>query len=240
MGLLDIFKTNIDNIELAEELFNTLSVGGSTSQKYERAIKKIENECKDGSDYPDRQKILLKVIELAESPDTPKQRYLIAIAYAWSRANYRDKAITYLELYLNNEIWDEICKRYSSDGNYEEGKQKHLIEMYNFLAKAYISEYDFDKGLEISEKMINIYPQNPMGYFNKTEVLTKKNELQKCREWLLEVKKSPYYKIYKYKDALDREYKDDWFYTSINKLLAETEEKIKKGYVYRPRKKQSE
>ena len=44
MGLLDFFKTNIDNIELAEELFNTLSVGGSTSTKYERAIKKIENE----------------------------------------------------------------------------------------------------------------------------------------------------------------------------------------------------
>lgn len=240
MGLLDIFKTNIDNIELAEELFNTLSVGGSTSPKYERAIKKIENEYKDETGYPDRQKILLKVIELAGEPITPKQRYLLAIAYAWSRANYREKAIYYLELYLNNEICDEICKRYSSDGNYEEGKKKHLIEMYNFLAKAYISEYDFNKGLEISEKMIEIYPQNPMGYFTKTEALTKQNELNKCQEWLIEVKKSKYYKIYKYKDALGREFKDDWFYTSINRLLTETEEKIKKGYVYRPRKKKSE
>ena len=67
MGLLDIFKTNIDNIELAEELFNTLSVGGSTSPKYERAIKKIENEYKDETGYPDRQKILLKVIESKET-----------------------------------------------------------------------------------------------------------------------------------------------------------------------------
>jgi len=241
MNIFEIFKTksNYNNIDLAYQLFNTLGVGGSIDSKYKNEIKRIQKECTDVniSPYPDRQKVLLKVIELAGEPSSSMQRYLLAIAYAWSRANYREQAIYYIELYIDNGLCDEICSLYSKNNNIEEGRKKHSIEMHHFLFKNYIGLYNFEKALKISEKMISIDPINPIGYFDKVESLTKQNKLQECKSWLNNVKHSSYYKKYTYIDALGKKYQDDWFYSSINKLLKETNDKIKNGYIYKPRNK---
>jgi tetratricopeptide (TPR) repeat protein len=227
MGLLNIFKTRIDNIELAEELLKTLSVGFNVNPKYSKEIKKIEKENIDiKTGFPDRQKILLKVISLIDATDTPQKRFLLAKAYAWSKVEYREKSIEYLELYLNNDVY---VNQYSQETN-----NRNLFDMYNFLCKAYLGTYNFEKALNVAEKTLNIDKSNPIGYQLKTEVLIKTNKLIEAKEWLECQKKSPYYKFNKkYLETSS----ENFFFFTINRLLNDIEEKIKKGYVYRPRKK---
>lgn len=232
--LENLLKPKIDTVELASQLFETQMVGGTIDRKYQYKVNKILKECTpEGEKYPERQQVLLKVIELIGEPKTPKERFLVAKAYAWSRANYRQQAIKYLELYLNNELYSEIIKTYSSNWSYQEGLKHHLSEMYGYLGKAYIGEYNFDKALSIYEYMINKFPDDPPSYMGKCEVLTKQNKLEECHDWLVSCKELPYYKLNeKYGKTED----ENWFYFTINRLLNDTKEKIKKGYKYRPRK----
>lgn len=228
MGFLDFFiNKSTNNTELAEQLFNTQILGGDIDKKYKYTVNKILKNCTPiGEKYPERQHVLLKVIELIGEPQTPKERFLFAKAYAWSRANYRNQAIKYLELYLNNELYSEIVE--------SQGLKEHLSEMYGYLGKAYIGEYNFDKALCVYEYLIDKFHDIPSAYMGKCEVLVKQNKLNTCYDWLLDCKKLPYYKFNKKYDETSYE---NWFYFTINRLLKDVEEKIKKGYKYRPRKK---
>ena len=237
-------KTNIplsyNNVDLAEQLFNSQTLGGYIDDKYSSQVNAILKECTPvDSKYPERQQVLLKIIEMIGEPKTPKERYIIAISYAWSRVEYREKAIYYLNLYLNNELYVNIYahRKYglSSNISLKENEKHHLIEMYDYLAKAYIGIYDFNKALAVGEKMININPNDQRGYFVKTEILSKQGKLQECKTWLEQIKTSPYYKIQIYYDVLGRKIEDSYFCKAIDRLLEDTENKIKKNYIYKPK-----
>ena len=226
-----------DNVELASQLFNTQVLGSDINKKYKYQINKILKDCTPkGDKYPERQQVLLKVIELIGEPQNPKERFLIAKSYAWSRVSYRNKAIYYLEFYLNNPLYEEAYihhSRYYND-TIEKSKLYHLSEMYGYLGKAYIGEYDFNKALHVYEHMINIFPEDPPSYMGKCEVLIKQNKLLDCKNWLTTCKTLPYYKLNKQYGKTEEE---NWFHFTINRLLKDVEEKITKGYVYRPRKR---
>lgn len=228
-----LFKVN--NVELASQLFKTQMLGGNIDKKYRCQVNKILKECTPkGDKYPERQQVLLKIINLIGEPKTPKERFLVAKAYAWSRVNYRQQAIKYLELYLNNNLYSEIINTYSANNSYQEGLKHHLSEMYGYLGKAYIGEYNFDKALSVYEYMINNFPDSPPSYMGKCEVLTKQNRLHECHDWLISCKKLPYYKLNKNYNETSSV---NWFYFTINRLLKDIEEKINKGYKYKSRKK---
>lgn len=176
MNLSSFFK--IDNTELAYQLFETQMLGGDVDKKYRYSVNKILKECTpNGDTYPGRQQVLLKIIELIGDPTTPKQRFIVAKAYAWSRAGYRDKAIYYLKLYLNNPLYKEayIHIKFNVDDTPEKSKLHHLSEMYGYLGKAYMGEYDFDNALSVYEYMISKFPEDPPAYMGKCEALIKKN-----------------------------------------------------------------
>lgn len=231
MNLSNLFK--VDNTELAYQLFETQMLGGNVNKKYKYSVNKVLKECTPKGDlYPERQQVLLKIIDLIGDPKTPKERFIVAKTYAWSRAEYRNDAIQYLELYLNNPLYKEAYINNVYDTP-EKNKLHHLSEMYGYLGKAYIGEYDFDKALSTYEYMINIFPENPSAYMGKCETLIKQNELSKCYDWLLNCKKLPYYKLNKQNGKTEEE---NWFHFTINRLIKDVKEKIDKGYIYRPRK----
>ena len=218
-----------NNPELAYNIFQTLMVGCSLTTFEEIKVNYAIKDCKC------RQDVLNKVIEVCGEPLTPFQRYIYAIAYAWSNKEYRQLAIQYLNYYLSNELWDGALNRlrYSTQ-SIEERKREHLCEMYNYLFNAYIGTYEFDKALEIAEHMIEIDITNPTCHMAKCEILIKLNKLNECKEWLEAQKKLPFYKF-------DKKYletqSENWFYFTINRLLNDVNEKIEKGYVYKPRKR---
>lgn len=221
-----------NNSNLAEQLFNTQTLGKVIDNKYLYQINAILKECTPpDSKFPERQQVLLKIIDLIGEPSTPKERFIVAKAYAWSRADYRKKSIHYLEMYLHNELYYGAMR-----DNTPESLQSHLSEMNDYLAKAYIGEYDFEKALNIYQNMIKQFPNDVPSYIGKCEVLIKQNKLDECHKWLTESKKLPYYKLNKNYGETEPE---NWFYFTINRLLKDVNDKINKGYKYRPRKKVS-
>ncbi len=238
MNLFHILKRNY-NTELAEQLFNTQILGGTINKKYQFKVSKILKECTPPKkQYPERQQVLLKVIELIGEPQTPKERFLIAKAYAWSRVQYRDQAIYYLELYLSNPLWEEtyLHIRHNINNTIETEKNYHLNEMFSYLAKAYEGKYDFDKALQIYEYLISIFPEHPSAYRGKANILIKQNKLDECLLWVKSLKKLQYYKIKTYKNEIGQTIKDDFFNFTVNDLISDIEEKISKGYKYKPKK----
>lgn len=233
MSILSFFKPDINNTELAEQLFSTQILGENINKKYLPLIKKILKECTPkGDTYPERQQVLLKVIELIGEPKTSQERFIVAKSYAWSRANFRPQAIKYLSLYLNNPLYEMEINKFSGI-SHDEALKNHLTEMYGYLGKAYIGEYNFDEALKIYEYLINQFPNDPLAYMGKCEVLIKQNKLLDCHQWLVNCQKLPYYKFNKNYAETDTE---NWFYFTINRLLKDVNEKINKNYKYSPRK----
>lgn len=225
----DLFKTNIDNTELALQLFETQIVGSHTDKKYKYQVDKILKECTPtGKKYPERQQVLLKVIDLIGEPKNPKERFIIAKAYALSRVEYREKAIYYLELYLNNELWKDSYVHiiHNHQDTPEISKLYHLNEMYTYLAKAYEGLYNFDKSLKCYEYLIEIFPEHPSAYRGKATILIKQNNLSICYDWLKTIKKSEYYKVYYRPTVLGTKLKDSWFKDTIDELFQDVKYKI--------------
>lgn len=220
----NIFKKcmNTSNTNLAEQLFNTLTVGNDIDNLYKFQVNKILKECTPkGKDFPNRQEVLLHIINLIGEPKNSKERFIIAKAYAWSHVKYRKEAIKYLELYLNNDLYIDSYshKHHFHNSTLEDEKKYHLIEMYDYLAKAYEGEHDLEKALINYEKIIQIFPENPRGYVGKKRILIKLNKLEECHNWLCSVKKSKYYKIHYIPTADGKKLKDDWFKTTIDELI---------------------
>jgi len=240
IGLFSFYKNiknqKSNNIDLAEKLFATLFIStGSMSEKGKRQIAIILKQC------PTQQDIINKVIELCGEPITSRQRYLYAKAYALSKVEYRKLAIKYLELYLNNPLYEDAFKNYhhslgDKQFSLAEERNIHLSEMYYCLGKAYDGEYGFDKALDYYQKEQSLIPFYPAPYCHICSILIKQNKLSEAMGTYLVAKKSPHYKPFKHKNMLGKLYTEDTFKKVIDNHIIELQEKIDKGYVYKSRK----
>ena len=194
--------------------------------KEQKKVDKILNLCHS------RQDILNRVIEICGVPNTPKQRYIYAMAYGWSNKEYRKKAIYYIKFYLNNELYEDIYLHHFRNINstIEERKQEHIYDMQSMLIDLYIKEYDFNNALLLTEKNISLIPTLPLAYRKKAEILVKTNQIDEAIIFLKEFKKSKYY--CKYKDYSP----STWMIDTIDELLNDCISKKQNNYIYKPRK----
>ena len=221
----NIFKF-YNNPNLALDLFNTLSVGYEPSKLNKFKINLILKKCNS------RQDILNKVIEICGLPDTPQKRYIYAMAYGWSNKEYRQKAIYYINLYINNDLYEDVYihKLNKIDSSIEQRKNEHLCSIYDLLAEIYIKEYEFENALKFVNMCINIDPKMPLFYRKKVEILIKTHNIDLAINFLNDIKNSSYYS--KNNDYVPK----TWFIDTIDELLNNCEELKKKKYVYKPRK----
>lgn len=227
------FKNNED---LAEELFAEISLVIGGENKRSRQVEDIMKKCET------RQDVLNKIIDLVGEPSTPRGRYLLANAYAWSKVELRKQSIKYIELYLNNPLYEEAYKGHhhssgDKDFSVDEEKNIHISHMYSYLGKAYEGEYEFDKALECYKKEQELAPYWAHPYCHICSILIKQNNLDEAMAMYLSAKKSPYYKIIEYKDMFGEVHKDDTFVSVIDSQIIDLQKKMDKGYVYKPRKK---
>lgn len=220
MGNLNLTK-KIDNSQLAYELFNF-----DTEGQYSREVKKILKEfTRKGEEYPDRQDIFLKAIDLIGEPQTEKEKYIVAEAYLWSRAPFKLKGIEYGKKYLESELWKERYVYCNLPNNVENTlSNKKNVERAHFLHEIgiiYESQYMFKEALECYEKEIECIPFFQFGYIDKSKVLVKLDKKEEALDLLLFFRRSKYCKD----DCKD----------IIEDNITEIEKKIKKNYKYRPR-----
>ena len=84
-----------DNSDLAAALFFVLGEAVPHRRSLEEKAIALRDEIKD------REKILLKVIELCGDLQTPKQLYLVEKAYSWLGKKYYNETVHYAGEYLH-------------------------------------------------------------------------------------------------------------------------------------------
>ena len=226
---------------LASELFTTLCAGLSIScpnEKIEELGLNIMN--KDG--YTEFRPTLLTIIRLCQDADTPKKREFLAKAYSWLGADYREKAIYYINLFLDLDLDLKNRHPYPLFVNGQEvfimDREAQLCYMKLIdLAKAYEGEYLFDLAYQTLIKAWDLFPSSYTILAHTFNALRKMNNLPQIIQIINHELEEEWTQPYMHTDMLGRT-----FYRDSNRrcLLADREKyiaMIKRGYIYRPRPK---
>ncbi len=233
MGIFSLLK-KIDKSELAYEVLNFDKNG-----KYSYEVKKIFKELtKKGEKEVDRQDIFLKAIDLIGEPNTPKEKYIVAEAYLWSRYPFKLKGIEYGKKYISSELWNyqyvKVPK--NADNTIINKKNIQISQFLHEIGIIYESEYKLDEAIECYEKEIEITPFFQFGYIDKAKVLVKLGRPIEALELLKSTRSSKYYIPFSTKEyEWQTEQMDDGFKYAIEKNIKKIEHKIEKNYKYKSR-----
>jgi hypothetical protein len=91
--------------ELAAALFYLLGESVPHDPKLEKTAGKIWSSTND------KEKLLLKIIELCGDSSEPRELYLCEKAYSWLGRNYCRQTIQYARRYLESPGWDALSGR---------------------------------------------------------------------------------------------------------------------------------
>ena len=186
-----------NNEDLAAALFSML---GETVP-HRRSLEDEANQLK--SKIVDREKLLLKVIELCGNPETPKQLYLTARAYSWLGKKYYDQTIQYAGEYLHTEGWNELPSRTKlEDGitiNYAAAQRASVLID---LARAQEGVNRLEAALFNFMEAYRLEPYSAMDAIKAADVITKLHGKEEALMFLIQQKQSHYYSPVKYTDTL--------------------------------------
>jgi len=233
-GFFNKNQININDEELALSLYNYLYNGDLIPEYIKPKLNEVLSVCHSEQDILDR------IIMLCSNYNTPRSRFLTAMAYVYSTKRYRKESIRYLLNYLNNPLYDDAWnnEKHNANNTPTDEMNIHISEMYSLLGKAYEGEYMFDEALASFKTAIQFYPSCPLDIVNASKVIVKMNKLQDAMCFLENYRHTPYYAPKKTVSELDGTvYFDDWYKRAIDHAIMDVVEKINKGYVYRPRKR---
>lgn len=193
---------------------------GSDKSEITQELETLLSNCATRSEE------LEKIAELCIPAKTPEELYLVSKAYVWAGAKYRKEAIKYLNEYISvGAFWDGLpdgqiqMKGYTFDQ-----KAGNIASVWSDLGTCYEGEFEFEKAYHCFEKAFSILPYSPSNLIKMSNILVKKNELNNALSLLQNSKNSIYYKLPEFASA-------------INKTILDIQNKMEKGYVYKPRKK---
>lgn len=168
-----------NNVELAYQLLQTIPFDeiqeGPYKYKVMQMVQKLSNQ-------EDR---LFTVIELACGTSTPKRRYVTAMAFSMLGSRYAQKAIYYLEEYINNELCSDCYK--------DSSKELHLAEMYECLGNAYVDINNLNDALWAYSESVMLNDCDAVLYVNMFNVLIKLNKIDTASKVLLCAKNNSQY-----------------------------------------------
>lgn len=197
------------------QLHSTFGIFPPDESRFDPMTKHILEKCNN-----DRKSILLAEVELCKPFETPMSYCIIANAYYFLGAAYRQEIIQYMTKYLDHPDWIPHSDHFEGD------RERYLAGRWGVLGLAYEGEYMFEDALQayISEK--NVSPEYPTAYVHIATVLSKMNRLDEAISFLKEAQTTRYYREPGFGTT---------FNTVIDNYLAKFEEKKKRGYVYKPR-----
>lgn len=217
-----------DNLKLSAELLKGFSLGFQPNSK--EAIRFIEKATNN-------EEIADKIISLCMENDTPKAYHYIASAYGFKGVKFRPKVIEFLNKFLQNPIFEDTDKHYSTQQFYDiKSKEIELSIVYESLGRAYEGEYEFEEALSCYLKSYEINPYDTPIYCCLAGVYSKMHDLDKAISLLKEAKYSRYYKVLKWTNIIGEKCTDDTFSKVIDNQLMDYEGKKERGYVYKSRK----
>ena len=203
-----------NDIDLAEQLMNSLMLGGSVSKLYEKEVKEISERCgRQGA-------IAAYAADLCGEPETAKGYCIKSKACDWAGAKYRPETIRWTLKWI-----DAGLSYPGMEPNHYSGctvKQSREYDAFQRLGEAYEGEYMFDEALSSYKKALDARPAAYSLVVSISKVLTKMNKLDEAIEM---VSNSPC------ENEIDKNIR--------RATLKELKEKKARGYVYKPRNKKS-
>ncbi|MFI3171403.1 MAG: hypothetical protein R3Y58_03390 [Eubacteriales bacterium] len=176
--------------------------------------------------YAIRIERIVKITELCIPADTNDKLYYAAKGFLYAGAQYRDKAIEYLEkLIAAGGTWGLMTDSvFEYDGETINQKTNNIASIHKDLGECYEADYRFDDALT-QYCIANALVPSSTGYIcSISNVYVKKNELTAALKVFNSAQQTIFYSKDSFKEVIDRK-------------ILDIEQKIEKGYVYRPRKK---
>ena len=166
--------------------------------------------------HPVRKERLLYIASLCEGKYTPLARYTRAYALLWAGASARPDAIEAMREYINSGI---VAKELP---NHEKVDQLRAWD-YLSLAEALEGEYQFEEAYDAYTKALSLHPALSPAAINRSLLLVKMGRMDDAIDQLI---------AYHDSGVCPKELE-----SSVVAYIKEIREKKRKGYVYRPRKK---
>lgn len=203
---MEDLKTEEQNLDLAAALFFLLGEAVPHSTDFEKEASGMIDEIKD------REKLLLKIIQLCGTPHTPKQLYLLEKAYSWLGKKYDKETVEFAGRYLHTEGWDELPKRIKAENGISVNHAAaHRASVFIDLAKAQEGLEHLDLALSNFQTAYQLEPYNAMAAIKIADVLTKMRGKEEALQFLIQQKGSIYYSPVKYTDAFGTVHHNDLF-----------------------------
>lgn len=220
-------EENRTDVELAAALFSRL--GAQIPHDYAR--EEEADEILRGN--PDREKCLLKVAELCGDPVTPRQLYLVALAYSWLGRAYCRQAAHYADEYLHTSGWDAL----PSDVREEDGivvnhSMAQRAAVLVDLANAQEAMGDGEKALFNFMEAYRLEPHNAMNAIRAADLLSKLRGQKEALDFLRQQKLSSYYEPVVYRDRFGETRRNDLFKQLLDAAILKMGGKIKPRSVF--------
>ncbi|MBR2708209.1 MAG: hypothetical protein IKE90_02100 [Bacilli bacterium] len=200
------------NPHLAEVLMFDYRPGGELSEEDYAMCQKICDENKN-----DRSEILKVIVKLCGNIDTPKMRYIKALAWSYNRVEYSEQRIEAINNYLNHTLYTPAYSNYgvSIDKGINYGKRLHIETMLQYMADAYCHLKDYENEEKTYLKIYNLKLITPNGCVKLARYYSKRGQREKAINILKNEKR-------KLKYILHEEYR-----RPIDEYLTELEKKQK-------------
>ena len=192
--------------ELAAALFFLLGEPVPHDPKLEKAAGEIQKNTDD------RQKLLLRVIELCGEPTAPQTLYLCEKAYSWLGKTYSRETIRLAKAYLEGEEWDALSSKIEMvDGIEIDHRDEHRAGVLIDLARAQEGVGALEEAYSNYLQAYDLEPYNAMVVVKAAEVLSRLRGREEALNFLLQQRSSLYYEPVKYRDSLGRVRRNEVF-----------------------------
>lgn len=209
-----------DDFDLAAALFYTLGGTIPHNQLLEDEAQKLSSAISD------RKKCLLKVIELCNTPTTPKQLYLVTKAYSWLGAKYHKETLHFAKLYLDSDGWSELPHRtIRENGITINLASSNRASIFINLAQAQEGEGNYEAALANYAEAYRLEPYNAMNAIKAADVIFKSRSKQEALNYLHNQEFSKYYAPIKYVDFQGNQCRNDIFQQLIKVHILKLETK---------------
>ncbi len=195
-----------NNADLAAALFSVLG----ESVPHHSSLIDEANHLRE--EIPDREKLLLKVVELCGDLKTPKQLYLATKAYSWLGNKYYNQTIQYAGEYLHTAGWNELQSRTKEENgviiNYAAAQRASILID---LAKAQEGLGRLESSLFNFMEAYRLEPYSAMVAIKAADVIAKLHGREEALMFLIQQRKSQYYDPIRYTDSLGNVRHNDMF-----------------------------
>lgn len=233
---------NMSNREIeriANNLFLSLSVGINFSAQNDD-FKKLNINILNENGYPEFRPTLFAIVDLCKPADTPKKRELLAKAYSWLGAKYREDAIKALRNFIKLDLNIDKREPYPLFVNgenvtiMERDAQICMLTLWE-LSDSYEREYLFSLALDVLNLAWKLFPYTDITIAKKCKIYKKMNNLDAAISLIEKELKEPWTQPYFRSNHFGEIHYDDSNQRCLLVNLKEYQKLKERGYIYKPR-----